>query len=57
MTVYPSEFGSDGRQRLGVGEGVKMKNGWVVAAIGVAIWGIIVVMNVANIVLTGLGVN
>ncbi|SMY22378.1 unnamed protein product [Zymoseptoria tritici ST99CH_1A5] len=57
MTVFPSEFGNDGTQRVGVGEGVKMRNGWIVAALGVAIWGIIVVMNVANIVLTGLGVN
>ena len=37
--------------------GVKMRNHWIVATFAVLIWGIIVVMNVANIVLTGLGVN
>jgi metal iron transporter len=58
MTVFPSEcIGTDGRRRVVVGEGVKMRNGWVVAAVAMVIWGIIVVMNVANIVLTGLGVN
>jgi len=39
------------------GTGVKMRNHWIVATLAVMIWGIIVIMNVANIVLTGLGVN
>lgn len=38
-------------------EVVKMRNHWFVSAIAILIWLIIVVMNVANIVLTGLGVN
>ncbi|KAF2213871.1 hypothetical protein CERZMDRAFT_105542 [Cercospora zeae-maydis SCOH1-5] len=38
-------------------EVVNMRNHWLVAVIAGAIWLIIVVMNVANIVLTGLGVN
>ncbi|GIZ45136.1 hypothetical protein CKM354_000831800 [Cercospora kikuchii] len=38
-------------------EVVNMRNHWLVAVIAGAIWLIIVIMNVANIVLTGLGVN
>lgn len=38
-------------------EVVNMRNHWLVAVIAGVIWLIIVVMNVANIVLTGLGVN
>lgn len=36
---------------------VKMKNNWIVTGFGILIWLLIVVMNVANIVLTGLGKN
>lgn len=39
------------------GVGVKMRNHWIVTTLAVLIWGLIVIMNVANIVLTGLGVN
>lgn len=38
-------------------EVVNMRNHWLVAVVAGLIWIIIVVMNVANIVLTGLGVN
>lgn len=38
-------------------DGVKMGNGWVTATIAILIWGIIVVMNVALLVLLGLGVG
>ncbi|KJX94172.1 metal ion transporter metal ion transporter like protein [Zymoseptoria brevis] len=57
MTVFPSEVSSDAGQALGVGAEVKMRNGWIVTTLAVVIWVVIVVMNVANIVLTGLGVN
>jgi metal iron transporter len=41
---------------MGVREGeVKMRNNWVTTAFGVAIWLIIASMNVANLVLLGLG--
>ncbi|KAK4503049.1 hypothetical protein PRZ48_006476 [Zasmidium cellare] len=36
---------------------VKMRNHWITSGFGLVIWGLIVVMNVANIVLTGLGKN
>ncbi|EME83860.1 uncharacterized protein MYCFIDRAFT_53810 [Pseudocercospora fijiensis CIRAD86] len=36
---------------------VHMKNHWLVMVLAIIIWLIIVIMNVANIVLTGLGVN
>ncbi|KAK3080858.1 hypothetical protein LTS18_012451 [Coniosporium uncinatum] len=36
---------------------VKMRNGWLTAAVAVVIWGVIVVMNVALLVLVGLGVE
>ncbi|CAK3998884.1 Manganese transporter SMF2 [Lecanosticta acicola] len=36
---------------------VKMRNHWILSAIAIAIWILIVIMNVANIVLTGLGFN
>lgn len=37
--------------------GVKMRNHWIVSTLAILIWAIIVIMNVANIVLTGLGVG
>lgn len=36
---------------------VNMRNNWLVAVVAVLIWLIIVIMNIANITLTGLGVN
>lgn len=36
---------------------VKMRNHWITSGFAIAIWILIVIMNVANIVLTGLGVN
>ncbi|PKY02616.1 natural resistance-associated macrophage protein [Aspergillus campestris IBT 28561] len=36
-------------------EGVKMRNGWLVSAVAVVVWVIIVVMNVALLVLVGMG--
>lgn len=46
---------SDGVIDAPVQEPVKMKNNWLVAALGVIIWLIITVMNVANLVLLGKG--
>ena len=44
--------------REGEGEGgVKMRNHWITAGFALVIWGIIVVMNVALLVLVGLGVE
>lgn len=37
------------------GEAVNMRNGWVVAALAITIWLVLVVMNVALLVLVGLG--
>lgn len=37
------------------GSEVKMRNHWITATLAVLIWVVIVIMNVANIVLTGLG--
>lgn len=39
------------------GEGVKMRNGWLSGTCAVLIWLIIVIMNIALLVLLGLGVN
>ena len=39
----------------GVEEKVNMRNGWVVTAIAVVVWAVLVVMNGALIVLVGLG--
>lgn len=36
---------------------VQMRNHWIITGFAIAIWILIVIMNVANIVLTGLGVN
>lgn len=38
-------------------EEVKMRNSWFTAAIAIIVWGIIVIMNVALLVLLGLGTN
>ncbi|KAK4545960.1 hypothetical protein LTR36_002524 [Oleoguttula mirabilis] len=43
--------------REGAAAGVKMANHWVTAAFAVAIWLVIVIMNVASLVLVGLGVS
>lgn len=45
--------GSGAEERRGVG----MRNHWVTAVLAVAIWGVIVVMNIALLVLVGLGVD
>lgn len=49
-----TETGEDVRGN-GEGAGKGMKNHWIVAALAVLIWLIITVMNVANLVLLGLG--
>lgn len=61
MTVVADESGRrvDG-MTVGstMGEGwqrVNMRNGWIVTGFAVAIWGVLVVMNVAFLVLVGLG--
>jgi metal iron transporter len=46
---------ADGVIEAPVQEPVKMKNNWLVAALGVIIWLIMTVMNVANLVLLGKG--
>jgi len=38
-------------------EGVKMRNHWITTAIAILVWGIIVIMNVALLVLMGLGTH
>lgn len=48
MTMAPSD---------GDEQGVKMKNNWLTTTCAIVIWGIIVVMNVAVLVLLGIGVN
>ncbi|KAK5723669.1 NRAMP-like transporter smf-3 [Elasticomyces elasticus] len=39
------------------GEQVKMRNHWITATLAVIVWGVIVIMNVALLVLLGLGVE
>ncbi|KAF2753964.1 natural resistance-associated macrophage protein [Pseudovirgaria hyperparasitica] len=52
--------GGEGVDGVGEGEGdgevVQMRNGWVTAGCALVIWGVVVVMNVALLVLAGLGV-
>lgn len=50
MTVTVSETNT-----LGEAESVKMRNNWLVAALAVVIWLVITVMNIALLVLLGLG--
>jgi len=45
----------DFQGRRGEGEAVNMRNGWFTTALAVAIWLVLVVMNVALLVLVGLG--
>jgi len=45
----------DFQGRRGEGEAVDMRNGWFTTALAVAIWLVLVVMNVALLVLVGLG--
>jgi metal iron transporter len=53
VTTYRDHAsGQEPRQEV-----VNMRNHWTITALAIAIWLIIVIMNVANIVLTGLGVN
>lgn len=51
--------GGSGDERAGdgSGQGVQMRNHWFTNVIAVGVWGIIVVMNVALLVLLGLGVH
>lgn len=49
MTVVEEDDGPGEAKR------VKMRNGWIAAGFAVALWGLIVVMNVALLVLVGLG--
>ncbi|KAK5401661.1 NRAMP-like transporter smf-3 [Exophiala xenobiotica] len=46
---------TDFQGRRGEGEAVNMSNGWFTTALAVAIWLVLVVMNVALLVLVGLG--
>lgn len=56
MTVFtrPSDPGVDAAERGPTG-GVNMRNGWIVTVFAVLIWLVLVVMNVALLVLVGLG--
>ena len=51
MTVRADEDGRQGSH----GEIVNMRNGWIVTILAVLIWLVLVVMNVALLVLVGLG--
>lgn len=56
MTVQTGRAGEGGGEEDGRStEGVKMRNNWLVAGISFVVWGIIVVMNVALLVLVGMG--
>jgi len=50
MTVTVSDL-----DVIGEAESLKMRNGWLVAGLAVATWLVITVMNVALLVLVGLG--
>lgn len=56
MTVTPREGDGD-QDGVDAGTGVKMRNNWFTATVAVAIWLVIVVMNIALLVLVGLGVQ
>ena len=45
----------DGQETSCPTQGVKMRNHWVTAVFAILIWGIIVIMNIALLVLVGLG--
>ena len=55
MTVFtrPSDAGAGAAEREPTG--VNMRNGWIVTVFAVLIWLVLVVMNVALLVLVGLG--
>lgn len=56
MTVMTRPSSTDSGEILGAsGGGVNMKNGWIVMVFAVLIWLVLVVMNVALLVLVGLG--
>lgn len=56
MTVRTGRAGEGGGEEDGRStEEVKMRNNWLVAGISFVVWGIIVVMNVALLVLVGMG--
>jgi metal iron transporter len=46
-----------GEEANGEVQNVQMRNHWITAVFAVLIWLVIVIMNVANLVLVGLGVN
>ncbi|KAF2690166.1 natural resistance-associated macrophage protein [Lentithecium fluviatile CBS 122367] len=50
------EDGQSDREGNGVEQYVQMRNHWITAGFALVIWGVIVVMNVALLVLVGLGV-
>lgn len=53
-----SETQSSTREmQVAEGDGVKMANSWWITALAILIWLVIAIMNVANIVLLGLGVS
>jgi metal iron transporter len=56
-SVGSRSMGMDGvlEPRTREGEGVKMRNHWITAALAGLIWIVITVMNIANLVLLGLG--
>jgi metal iron transporter len=59
MKVPVGRRGQDGQRVDGSDDGmefVQMRNHWITAAFAVVIWGVIVVMNVALLVLVGMGV-
>jgi metal iron transporter len=47
--------GEEGQQEQGEAKGVKMGNGFIVSVIAVLVWLVIAVMNVALLVLVGMG--
>ena len=56
MTVMTRPGNDDGGEVVvGSGGGVNMKSGWIVMMFAVLIWLVLVVMNVALLVLVGLG--
>lgn len=55
MTVITAPSDNDAREGETGSAGVNMRNGWIVTIFAVLIWLVLVVMNVALLVLVGLG--
>ncbi|RDW74974.1 hypothetical protein BP6252_06116 [Coleophoma cylindrospora] len=56
MTVHSHERRSGDEEEEGQeDEGTKMRNHWITATLAVLVWGVITIMNVANLVLLGMG--